>query len=104
MPGERKPHPRQANFLGRLRARFRRARAEGTGGRMFTARHSPNEGTRVPDPPVPGPVLPTSAPGVRVHASRLDRPAPRVRLTPSQALELAREGPGALRRPRPRAD
>lgn len=40
-----------------------------------------------------------NAPGVRVHDDNLDQRAGPVRLTPSQAIELARGGRDTLRRP-----
>jgi hypothetical protein len=61
---------------------------------MFTARSSPTTSSAE----VPERVVPVDAPSVRVHAGRLDRQARRVELTPSQALELAREGTEAVRR------
>jgi hypothetical protein len=65
---------------------------------MFTARRSPTVGTQVPDP-----VVPVEAPRITVHPSRLERPIGRVELTPSQAIELAREGPESLTKQRPEA-
>ena len=95
----RRPGPRQANLFGRVRARLERASDQSTGSQVFTARSSPRpEGTQVPDP-----VVPADAPGVRIHSSRLDGSNERPRLTPSQALELAKDGPKSLRRDRPRA-
>lgn len=89
--------------MNRLRAllRFRRARSESTSHGVFTARSSPGTptlGTRVPER-----IIPSAAPRVTVHQARLDRPTGRVELTPSQAIELARQGPAALRRKRPEA-
>lgn len=98
MRNERRPSPQRAGFLGRLRARLRRAEPDPTARGLFTARRSPTVGTRVP-----GSVVPVDAPRVTVHPSRLERPIGRVELTPSQALELAREGPEALTRRRPEA-
>jgi hypothetical protein len=42
-------------------------------------------------------------PRITVHPSRLERPIGRVELTPSQAIELAREGPESLNKQRPEA-
>jgi hypothetical protein len=47
--------------------------------------------------------VPVEAPRITVHPSRLERPIGRVELTPSQAIELAREGPESLTKQRPEA-
>lgn len=70
------------------------------------------EATRPPaEPPVPAtPVAaPEAAPadtgateGVRVHDHRLDRRPGPIRLSPSEAVALAKDGPAALHRRRPR--
>lgn len=101
MQSERRPVPQLAGLLRRLRDRFRRAEPESTSPGLFTARRSPAVGTEVPD--IPDPVVPTTSPSVTVHVERLERPSARVSLTPSQALELAREGHESLHRRRPRA-
>ncbi len=47
---------------------------------------------RTPDAPSAHPAPMPSRTRVRVHAERLEAPSPRVDMTPSQALHLAREG------------
>lgn len=86
-------------MLDRVRARFGR-HGERSAPALFTARTSPTDHEiRVRER-----VVPVDAPSVRVHADRLDRPRPRIELTPAQALELARDGNAALHRERPVAD
>lgn len=101
MPSEHRPVPQLAGLLRRLRARLRRAEPQPTSPGLFTARRSPTVGTEVPH--IPDPVIPTASPSVSVHAERLERPSARVSLTPSQALELARDGHESLHRQRPQA-